>query len=570
MILILLLLATITSATSAYASFVTDGNTVIAPCLPANNPCTTGQQCYINASTAPFGAVCMACPAAATSRIVGGTIKAPFTEYFATIHFRNNALLPFEECSSPALSKPDGQTNCCGGTLIDENTVVSAAHCIEALSGGFRPPGQIGISLGSYFTNRSLNTCAAYYDVIQMWVHPKYTRANNPPSNADNANDIVFYQLNRTVNNFKPIPFDNGAHDQLNTNVTVLGIGFTYPELDFGVGASGCTVDPGNRTDCAAGQQLTKEQCESRACCYDSSSPLAPACFYPQTFGINAQKWNCFIPNDGDNNGAQMIGTVLTTVALTPITAPLSEQQLIPVIRQCQVECALYSGCNGVQFNLSSGTCALYPRAATLEFTAIQNIYATTLDFCPVFTYTPTIPTRLKQAEVEILDCPPDSRFPGKICAGRDFGGVDACRGDSGGPLVYIDKASGREVLVGIVSNAPGGFCGTRTVPGVYTQVSHYQNFLKAFKDNTKSCNKPADCSATTECNLNYNVCFPGLWGPADVCVSECCSPGRCENPKFAELCVCKFDPACCNGSKPFPWDEQCMDEAKSRCGLTC
>ncbi|KAG8275353.1 hypothetical protein J6590_087703 [Homalodisca vitripennis] len=61
---------------------------------------------------------------------------------------------------------------------------------------------------------------------------------------------------------------------------------------------------------------------------------------------------------------------------------------------------------------------------------------------------------------------------PTAVCAGAE--GRDACDGDGGGPLVCEDR--GRWFQVGIVSFGVG--CGRADVPGVYTRVSFYQNWL--------------------------------------------------------------------------------------------
>jgi trypsin len=64
--------------------------------------------------------------------------------------------------------------------------------------------------------------------------------------------------------------------------------------------------------------------------------------------------------------------------------------------------------------------------------------------------------------------------FPTMICAGAlGVGGVDTCQGDSGGPLMTDDRST----LVGLTSWGFG--CADPDYPGVYTQVSHYIDWIK-------------------------------------------------------------------------------------------
>lgn len=64
----------------------------------------------------------------------------------------------------------------------------------------------------------------------------------------------------------------------------------------------------------------------------------------------------------------------------------------------------------------------------------------------------------------------------GMFCAGYLQGGVDSCQGDSGGPLTC--KQNDTNVIYGVVSW--GDQCGKKNKPGVYTQVTHFLDWIKS------------------------------------------------------------------------------------------
>ncbi|XP_012372243.2 serine protease 44 [Octodon degus] len=95
------------------------------------------------------------------------------------------------------------------------------------------------------------------------------------------------------------------------------------------------------------------------------------------------------------------------------------------------------------------------------------------------------LPTQLHEAEVNIVDlqkCNEDLQellhmfnnvvSEGGLCAYGE--GKDACQGDSGSPLVC--EFQNRWVQVGIVSWGVG--CGHRGIPGVYTDVAFYKDWI--------------------------------------------------------------------------------------------
>lgn len=64
-----------------------------------------------------------------------------------------------------------------------------------------------------------------------------------------------------------------------------------------------------------------------------------------------------------------------------------------------------------------------------------------------------------------------------QVCAGGEAG-KDSCRGDSGGPLMLFDPKAERFNLIGVVSYGHIK-CGFEGVPGVYTHVYKYVDWIK-------------------------------------------------------------------------------------------
>ena len=59
--------------------------------------------------------------------------------------------------------------------------------------------------------------------------------------------------------------------------------------------------------------------------------------------------------------------------------------------------------------------------------------------------------------------------------------GKDSCGGDSGGPLIIKSKLGAKKqkrgILIGLVCYGYNS-CGTRGLPSVYTNVTHYLNWI--------------------------------------------------------------------------------------------
>lgn len=113
-------------------------------------------------------------------------------------------------------------THVCGGTILNEQFILTAAHCLNAMKH------QLGVGVGNFLPDIFLN---GRIPIKQFWVHPQYSMATG-------LHDVAVAKLAYPLtfaDQIQPGCFLNEVPHQLLRQhiLTAIGHGVTLPPIDF-------------------------------------------------------------------------------------------------------------------------------------------------------------------------------------------------------------------------------------------------------------------------------------------------------------------------------------------------
>lgn len=128
----------------------------------------------------------------------------------------------------PVFGRPSPNTQFCGGTLIDEDSVLTAAHCLFKPSGDLYPTRRVGITVGRTVLTSDQGQVRG---VSEFFIHPSYD------FDSSDRFDAAVLKLDAPVAGIEPISVVSEEQDQYETPqrvLTVAGWGaVTSPKQTF-------------------------------------------------------------------------------------------------------------------------------------------------------------------------------------------------------------------------------------------------------------------------------------------------------------------------------------------------
>ncbi|XP_072032704.1 uncharacterized protein [Amphiura filiformis] len=367
----------------------------------------------------------------------------------------------------------DVDRHLCGCTLVDDQWVVTAAHCINAIL--FYE----GVVIIFGDTNPSTPSPNAIERTISRAVnHPGYTDIERDPDN-----DIAMLKLSTPVK-------------------------FTEYVRPACLATSQNETDEYGSTDCSSagwGALYDTDLVESE--CVDIPFNIQAICglpytrtYFPHPYGTTLQSaLDSFAIFSFIASSCHPDGLLYMCTLLFP-SCPEDG-----VITSCNSLCSRVEATCAAHVPLPQWPdCSLLPDGDNLCEIDIKAKNDGDSDVYPEI---------LQQASLPLISTD-DCRGPiysygsritdNMLCAGLPTGGVDTCMGDSGGPLICTNS-DGLETLVGITSWGEG--CGRIGYPGVVARVSSFIDFIVNTTSEEYGCFENEFTCANGDCIISDLRC---------------------------------------------------------------
>ena len=158
----------------------------------------------------------------------------------------------------------------------------------------------------------------------------------------------------------------------------------------------------------------------------------------------------------------------LNDIAIITLDRRITRKNIVPICLPKQTKDVSKTGTRGIV----AGWGTIYKGHG--ESASVNKLQYTRI---PTMSHDKCQKLYLRQASEDVVDITSDM-----VCGGSEY--TDACRGDSGGPLMYkTDWTGNRFEVWGLVSFGPTG-CANKNLPGVYTRVDKYLNWIKRNTEN--------------------------------------------------------------------------------------